>query len=165
MSENSSPDAVKTWPYFPAVWNFYLSPGIWLMSNRGALLLFVALTVTMLGCGGAKSVTGGTKGILKLGGESLGEIQLTVHQVDGGGTKAVGFAVTASDGSFELLRPGASGALWLAPGEYRFTVESIGAPIQFPVEFTRPESTSLKVVWSANDRNLNLEGPAPVSAR
>jgi hypothetical protein len=117
------------------------------------------------GCGARQSVAGGTKGVLKVGGEAISEIQLTVHRVEGGATLPVGFAVTTTDGSFELLKTGASGALWLAPGEYRFTLESIGAPMQFPKEFGQPESTPLKATWSANDRNLMLEGPAPTSTR
>ena len=117
------------------------------------------------GCGTSHSVAGGTKGMLKVGSEAISEIQLTVHRVEGGSTKPIGFAVTTADGSFELLKTGASGALWLTPGEYRFTIESIGAPIKFPKEFGQPESTPLKAVWSASDRNLTLEGPASTSTR
>ncbi len=136
-----------------------------MLPRRVVIAMGWVCVAALPGCGGSQSVAGGTKGVLKVGGEAISEIQLTVHQVEGGSTKPVGFAVTTADGSFELLKTGASGALWLTPGEYRFTIESIGAPIQFPQEFGQPESTPLKAVWSANNRELTLEGPAPTSTR
>jgi hypothetical protein len=69
----------------------------------------------------------------------------------------VGFAVTSLDGSFELVLNGARGPLWLSPGEYRFTLESAGSPVQLPHEFAGPDTTPLSVVWSADDGDLDLD--------
>jgi hypothetical protein len=47
--------------------------------------------------------------------------------------------------------------LWLPPGEYRITLESIGPPIQIPKAYTLAESTPLKASWTATDETLKLE--------
>lgn len=107
-----------------------------------------------------KPVAGGTTGTLRVGGELLSDIQVTVHQVEGGSTRPLGFGVTDLEGSFELVTNGAQGALWLSPGEYRCTLESAGAPVQLPKEYFKPDTTPLKISWSAGDRSLDLDVPA-----
>ena len=42
--------------------------------------------------------------------------QVTVHELEGGSTHPVGFGVTTRDGSFKLVKNGATGPLWLSPG-------------------------------------------------
>jgi len=122
--------------------------------------VWLACVVALPGCGRVKPVTGGTIGILHAGDDYLSDIQVTVHKVDGSSLQPIGFAVTAADGSFELVSNGAKGALWLSPGEYRCTLESAGAPVQIPKEYAQPDTTPLKVSWSAGDDELNLEIPA-----
>lgn len=126
-----------------------------------ALAMMVA---ALSGCG-VKSVSGGTKGVLHVGADKLSEIQVTVHQVTGAASHPIGFGVTAVDGSFELVKNGAAGALWLSPGEYRCTLESAGAPVQLPIEYARAETTPLKVSWSAGESKLVLEVPAPITSK
>jgi hypothetical protein len=120
---------------------------------------------TLAGCGGVKPVTGGTIGTLRIGGELLSEIQVTVHEVEGTSMQAVGFGVTDRDGLFELVTNGAHGPLILPPGEYRFTLESAGAPVQIPKEYTQPDTTPLKVSWSGGDDDLNLDVPISLPAQ
>lgn len=126
------------------------------------LLGFVAV---LPGCGGVKPVTGGTSGILHAGDDLLSDIQVTVHEVDGSSTRPIGFGVTDREGSFELVKNGAHGALILPPGDYRFTLESAGAPGQIPKEYTQTGTTPLKVTWSAADSDLDLEVPALLPSR
>ena len=126
----------------------------------GSLILMLAL---IPGCG-VQSVAGGTKGILRFDGQLLTDIRVEIYQVDGGSLRPIGFGVTTTDGSFQLVTNGAQGALWLAPGEYRCTLESVGPPIQVAKEYTRAETTPLVVHWTAGDQQLDLEVPTPSSS-
>lgn len=132
------------------------------MSSALKSLILAAVASTLAGCG-ARPVTGGTKGVLLYAGKSLSDIQVTVYQLEGASPKLVGFGVTANDGSFHLMRNLARGALWLSPGEYCCTLESVGVPIRLPKEYARAETTPLKVSWSKADQSLNLEVPSPSS--
>jgi len=133
---------------------------VWQKSGFFALPTLVAMAIALSGCGGVRPVPGGTKGTLRAGGQALSDIQVTVHQLDPDGMHPVGFGVTGPDGSFELVSMGAKEALWLAPGEYRLTLESAGAPVQIPKEYAQPAATPLKVSWSSGQTNLELEAPA-----
>src|SRR5262245_36355928 len=97
--------------------------------NTRFWLLFGVLAVLPAGCGGVHPVVGGTPGSLHAGDDFLSDIQVTVYQTEGGLMQAVGFGVTDHDGAFELATNGARGPLRLAPGEYRCTLESAGAPL------------------------------------
>jgi hypothetical protein len=120
--------------------------------------------VTWAGCAGAQPTNGGTEGVLHAGNNKLSEIQITVHQMKSGSSMPIGFGVPSPDGSFRLVTNGAAGPLYLSPGEYRFTLESIGAPIVIPKAYAKPETTPLKVNWSASDRTVDLDIPrlAPI---
>jgi hypothetical protein len=128
------------------------------------IVLLLMLAAALPGCG-VQSVPGGTYGTLHAGDEWLSDVQVTVHQVEGSTTRAVGFGVTTLDGTFELFTNGAQGPLWLAPGEYRCTLESAGAPLQFPEEYARADTTPLKIDWSDADGDLDLEIPVLTTAR
>jgi hypothetical protein len=130
--------------------------------ERHLVLAMLPMAVLIAGCG-TRSVPGGTKGVLRFDGELLSEIQVVVHQVDGASWRPVGFGVTKNDGSFELVTNGAQGPLWLAPGEYRCTLESAGAPIQIPEPFAQPDATPLKISWSADDQTLDLDASSSSS--
>jgi hypothetical protein len=84
-------------------------------------------------------------------------VQLTLHRQAGASWQAVGFADTAADGSFELVTRGAAGPLNLEAGEYRVTLESVGAPIRIPPQYAEPASSPLSVSWSTGDHALNVE--------
>lgn len=123
-----------------------------------AVLLLGAL---LAGCGDRiPAVAGGTTGKLRSGEAAFSEIQITVHRVDQGSTTVVGFGDVLADGQFELVIPGAAAPLQLEPGEYRFTLESIGAPVTIPREFTTAESTPLKMTWTGEEPEIDLDIPA-----
>jgi hypothetical protein len=120
-------------------------------------LLLAAAAVSLAGCGGVQPVAGGTAGTLSFGDQLLSDIQVTVYESDGGSWTPIGFGVTDREGWFELVSNGARGALWLSPGEYRFTLDSAGAPVQIPTEYTQADSTPLKSSWSEQDGELELK--------
>ena len=128
--------------------------------HRNSSAFVVALMIVLLGCGGVKPVTGGTSGTLHVGRELLSDIQVTIHRVEGSSTEPIGFGVTGFDGSFELMTNGAQGPLWLTPGKYRFTLESSGAPVEFPKQYRQAATTPLKVSRSSAEEALVLEIPA-----
>jgi len=123
-------------------------------------LMGLAVVLTLSGCGGVTPVTGGTNGVLHSGAAMLSEIQITVHQVDGDKFKPIGFAVPQSDGTFQLVAPEAKGPLRLAPGDYRFTLESVGAPVVIPKEMSKPETTPLKATWTGSEPKLDIDVPS-----
>ncbi len=126
------------------------------MFNKSDWCLLALLATALAGCGGVKPVTGGTSGTLSFGDQLLSDIQVTVHQLDGTSFQNVGFGVTDRDGWFELVTNRAQGPLVLDAGEYRFTLESAGAPVQVPKEYSQAETTPLKVSWSG-DGELELK--------
>ena len=112
----------------------------------------------LVGCG-PSPVVGGTSGVLRAGGEPLGDIQVTVYQPKDAAWQPIGFADTAIDGTFRLLLSGAAGPLELAPGEYRFTLQSVGAPVIVPKELTDVGTTPLRASWNNEQAQLTLSLP------
>jgi hypothetical protein len=132
------------------------------MSQKIRIVVFLTILAAQSGCGQVQSVSGGTRGRLMAGGNPLSEIQVTVYQGNGSNSpKPLGFGVSATDGSFELVQNGAHGPLRLSPGEYCCTLESVGAPVRLANEYLHAEKTPLKVVWVAGDARLDLEIPSP----
>ena len=127
--------------------------------------MLIILLVVLPGCGGVQPVPGGTTGTLRAGGEVLAEIQITIHQVEGGSFRPIGFGLTDRDGWFELVTNGAQGPLWLSPGDYRCTLESAGAPVEIPKEYAQAATTPLKVSWSAGSSELDLDIPTAMLVR
>lgn len=127
-------------------------------AGLAALLL---LMVIAPGCG-PRPIVGGTKGLLRTAGKPLSDVQVTVHEVQSGATSPIGFGVTTTDGTFELVTNGAKGPLRLAPGEYRCTLESAGAPVKIPKAYAQPDTTPLKVSWSSENARLDLEVSVPL---
>lgn len=116
--------------------------------------LMVLLGQMMLpGCY-SQPVMGGTAGKLTIGGAPMSEVQISVYQQKEGAWEKIGFGDATSDGSFELVKPGAAGPLVLEAGEYRFTLESIGAPLRVPPAYQNPASTPLSVVFPTGDGQL-----------
>jgi hypothetical protein len=115
--------------------------------------LFLAL---MPGCGPAP-ITGGTSGVLTTHGNPIQDVQVVVYSAISG--ERVGYAVTGTDGSFELIAANTSGPLELRPGSYVVTLESVGAPTDLPRSYLDAESTPLRIDWDAQDRlELNVPG-------
>ena len=120
----------------------------------------LTVVVAMTGCSRApKPVKGGTNGELQQAGNPIGDIQVRVYQEDGNSYEVVGFADTNGEGQFQLLVPEGDGPLYLGPGDYCFTLNSVGSRIPIPKEYGKPETTPLKVSWSVSDETLQLELP------
>lgn len=95
----------------------------------------------------------------------MSDVQINVYRRTEAGTfESVGFGVPAIDGGFQLYQPGAAGPLWLLPGNYWLTLESAGAPIEIPRDYTTPETTPLRLEWSETDRLVDIEIPASSQA-
>jgi hypothetical protein len=129
--------------------------------KQGQRLIAVGLWVCLLalvalGCQ-ERPVIGGSKGILMAAGEPLSDIQLTVHREKEGTFEPLGFAVSKTDGKFELFTPGAAGPLWLSPGEYRFTLESAGAPLEIPAEYLTATRSPLRTSIDNQGVYIKLE--------
>ncbi len=118
--------------------------------------LLLPVLFVLSGCG-ANPVAGGTKGRLQAGTAGLGDIQLTVHHSEGGNWQPIGFGVTDVQGKFELVQNRAQGPLWLSPGDYRCTLQSAGAPVAIPDEFSRPETTPLQTAVKNKNDFLELK--------
>ena len=95
------------------------------------VLAAVVVLVSLPGCG-PRPVQGGTAGHLLSAGNPLPDVRVTVFQGEGSAYTPLGFGVTTNDGSFQLFQNQARGPLVLTAGEYHFTLESAGAPIQIP---------------------------------
>ena len=123
-------------------------------------LLIAVVIGTLPGCGGGPSpAKGGTPGKLTFGSDVSSDLKVTIFRTESGVFQSLGFGTTSTDGSFILYRSGAAEPLWLEPGDYRFTLESIGPPVQFPPKFLQPESTPLKVTWTSDMTTLLLDAP------
>jgi hypothetical protein len=132
-----------------------------LFPKHHTLRITCALLVAFVpGCG-ARTVAGGTPGVLHYRGDLVSDIRVTVHRVDGSSMQPIGFGITAADGTFELVTNGARGALRLSPGEYCCTLKSVGAQVRIPNEYAQVNSTPLKVAWSVGDTSLDLQVRVP----
>ncbi len=134
------------------------------MQSKLSAIALVASLIALAGCG-PRPISGGTQGTLCAEDGALGEVQLTVYEAEGDGWRTIGFADTNADGTFELVTVGAKERLVLSPGEYRCTLESVGAPIVFPPQYAAAETTPLRVVWPSADGRLDLTVPISLSAR
>jgi len=126
------------------------------------ITVFPLVFIAIAGCGGSDAVgtpTGGTTGKVHNGRDPLFGIQVTVHQVDGDSLEPVGVAAARLDGTFELVTMDGIEACQLPPGEYRCTVESVGAPLVIPKEFAEPRTTPLKILLSRDDEAIDLDIP------
>jgi hypothetical protein len=122
--------------------------------------LFVSLFAS--GCDPGRPVTGGTAGIIHCNGIALDSIEIQVHRRKGATFEAVGSGVSGPDGRFQLVQPKASGPLYLEPGEYHFTLESVGpVSLNWEAEFQDPSRTPLHCQWMPTDGVLDLDVPEP----
>jgi hypothetical protein len=123
------------------------------------------LLICLSGCGSSSTpAVGGTPGSLKFGTTVTSDIRLSVHLNQSGSFLSTGFATTASDGSFVLYSPDAKAPLWLEPGEYSFTLESIGPSLQLPDAYKKPELSPLKITWTSDMKSVDLEVPEKLLA-
>lgn len=128
------------------------------MRPSSDILSIFLITVSLLsGCSDAPvPATGGTPGTLTFGDGVTSDINLTVHRNSAGSFQPIGFGLTDVEGKFILYQTGAAGPLWLEPGDYVFTLESVGPSIAFPKEYLSPQTTPLKLNWTADSKSADL---------
>lgn len=128
-------------------------------SNHIPSLLLLAVCL-LCGCSDSPAkATGGTPGALTFADGVTSDINITIHQNSAGNFQPVGFGLTDVDGKFILYQTRAAGPLWLEPGEYVFTLESVGPSIIFPNEYLNPQSTPLRLNWTADLESADLSVP------
>ena len=124
------------------------------------LIIAILIAGFLCGCSGSRSpAKGGTAGALMFGPEVTSDILVTVYKKNDNGFQSIGFGTMAVNGSFILYNNGATEPLWLEPGDYKFTLESIGPPIKFPAPYLKPESSPLHVNWNSDMTSLVLQAP------
>lgn len=122
--------------------------------------LFLGLLT--VGCCRPRPTAGGTQGVIHCGGRALDSVQVRIHRREGAELHEIGFGVSGADGRFQLVLESARGPLWLEPGEYTFTLESIGPVLlEWPDEMRDPAQSPLGCEWSATDDSLDLDVPEP----
>lgn len=125
--------------------------------SKTTLAVFLFLVPLLTGCSDAAApTTGGTPGSLTFADGVTSDINITVHRNSTGSFQAIGFGLTDVEGKFVLYQTGAAGPLWLEPGDYVFTLESVGPSIAFPKEYLSPQSTPLKLIWTTDSTSADL---------
>lgn len=121
--------------------------------------LSLGMLVLLLGCG-PRPTTGGTPGTFQYDGLPRVDVQIHLHVLPT--QERVGFGITTADGKFQLFTSDAKKPLFLSPGEYAITLESIGTdPVLLPPEYSNPTTTPLRRIWSTGDTSLDIHIPAP----
>jgi hypothetical protein len=103
----------------------------------------------LLGCSSPTVSKDGSAGSLSFGTQTLG----------GASFQSIGFGTTDQAGFFHLMKSGGLDPLILEPGDYVFTLESVGPQIQFSEEYLNAELSPLKATWSAESTSLDLKAP------
>ncbi len=117
--------------------------------------------VWIAGCA-PQGISGGTTGQIRTESSPLADVQITVYRVEGTDIHEAGFGISNPDGEFSLVRTGAAGPLWLEPGEYRFTLESVGPVfMKWSPEYATAARSPLQQQWGPADHNLDLVVPVP----
>ena len=127
---------------------------------RYIALFIVCSQLFLSGCGTERSHdVGGTAGSLVAGELPLPDFEIKVYKTSS--TVPLGLGTTGKDGKFQLMQPKGEGPLWLEPGDYAFTLESLGpaSPPMSPT-YTNASKTPLKVSWKVDDKSLSLKIPA-----
>lgn len=117
----------------------------------------LAALMMISGCTKDGSVRGGTTGRVTVGGEPFPEIQVTVFRGEPKDALKLGFGVTGMDGRVELLAEEATGPLWLIPGEYLVTVESIGPTLAIPRDCLDVKRTPLRMTIGTVSSEFTLD--------
>lgn len=122
--------------------------------------LMASFSVLVVGCDRSPApAAGGTSGTLKFGDQVTSDIMITIHRKSNGAFESIGFGTTQSDGTFVLYKPGAAEPLYLAPGDYCGTLESVGPPVRLPQEYLDPSQSPMTFAWALESDTLNLNAP------
>ena len=148
---------------------------VWFMQSfrNWSVLLIMQVKVLMIGllfgslfgCSTPAVSKEGPSGSLWFGTKNLSDICVVVHQKDGTAFQSAGFGTTNHEGFFYLVKTGGHEPLILEPGEYAFTLESLGPQIVFPTAYLKPETSPLKVTWSSEMTILDLKAPEELLAK
>lgn len=125
-------------------------------------LCLVALAALSAGCGVPGDIPGGTAGTLQANGQPLPDVLVTVYPETPSATEPLGIGITDSEGRFELRTREPVAPLTLDPGNYRFTVESMGEIYMlWPPEYADPSRTPLTQAVSSSNEELGINVPQP----
>ncbi len=98
-------------------------------------------------------------GRVTVGGEAWPEVEVTIYRGEPDDALRLGFGVTAADGRVELLAEEATGPLWLVPGEYLVTAQSIGPPLEIAADCGDVRKTPLRITVSEGESTFTLDVP------
>ncbi|WDI44415.1 carboxypeptidase-like regulatory domain-containing protein [Bremerella sp. P1] len=127
--------------------------------HRFAPTQWTLLAFVLIGCGPPPTIPGGTPGKLHSEGEPLREVRLTVYDHDG---HPQAFAVSDRQGNFQLRKEATLEGVHLPPGSYRVTIESAGEfRMLWPKAYRSPDKSPLKIDWTAEQTEIDLDVPAP----
>ena len=130
--------------------------------HRNAPVCLIALAVLSQGCGVPGEIPGGTAGFLRANGQPLPDVLVTVYPDMPSATDALGIGITDADGRFELRMREPITPLILDPGDYRFTVQSMGEIyLVWPPEYADPLKTPLARSVSSSSEELEISVPQP----
>ncbi len=120
--------------------------------------LLLCMILFAIGCSSEPvPIVGGTTGTLTSGGKPMSQIQVNVYD-DKNAMVPIGRGNVGYDGTFALVTHSGLDALELPAGTYFFTVESVGAEVEIPSQYTQPNETPL-VVTHQDGESLNLSVP------
>lgn len=86
------------------------------------------------------------------------DVEVKIYAV--GDSTHIGFGATNHEGKFRLVSPKGEGPLWLSPGDYVFTLQSLGpVPPPLSAAYASASKTPLKATWKASDLSLDLKLP------
>ncbi len=141
--------------------------------------LLTAILCMSLGCGRShRSTAGGTPGqVVTASGHPLIDVLVRFHshseaqsaeKDDAQEAKmAEGIAMGSTDlgGNFRLTTPDAKSAVWLTPGRYRVTIESMGSvPYFWNESLNDPRQTPLFLDWNGQPEQIELQVPDPIES-
>ncbi|MCA9130487.1 MAG: carboxypeptidase regulatory-like domain-containing protein [Planctomycetales bacterium] len=118
------------------------------------LPMMVATLVVTTGCS-QQGTAGGTRGRLTSDGVPLPQMQVTVFDAH---SNSIATGFTQNNGQFELVSLDGAEPVLLSPGEYRWTLQTVGAEVDIPKRLTDPASSDLAVEWN-EDNEIVLEAP------
>lgn len=94
----------------------------------------------------------------------MADVQITLSKSVGETKSIVGTGVSRMDGRFELFLPDGTGPLWLDPGEYIVTAESVGStPLVWEEPIGDVLLSPIRLNWVGPERDLIIELPDPLS--
>jgi hypothetical protein len=126
---------------------------------RNYIAFVILCLLFQAGCSQSPAlVEGGTAGSLLAGETPVPDVEVKIYAA--GDSTPLGFGATNHEGKFRLVSPKGEGPLWLSPGDYVFTLESLG-PVPPPLSpaYASALKTPLKATWKSSDQSFDLKIP------